>query len=439
MAEELSQANINALNAGNRINADLTLSKVITPTETSIEINSDSKDDGIDRYNGINWKRLPNLMKPHHSLLRTPSWIYKYRYRLQSRVNNKQIIFICKYCHIHRIIDCGGQGRYDITRATSAAAAHLRQNKKGHGVDKHGKITTATEARQSTLLEQVIRSGHHVSQAVANALIGGFDAEAFKQSAVNWITKNNHPLREFETPAFRKMLQLANPKAKRVLWKNHQAVADFVMTEFKAYIPSVKEFLSTAQLRIHVSFNGWSTPNGRYALTGIWVHHLNRKGKIRDYIIALPTQLGRHFGENYAEVIGGVLNKFNITKERLGYFVVDNESKNNTAVEGLAIKFNFIASHRHGRYAYHILNLVAQQIIWSKDKDSFKNDENIPEEEKFLTEWRKEGALGALCDLIVSINTAQQIKLFESFQITQNVPPDLNFKVKQLVKPVKTR
>ncbi|OCK89530.1 uncharacterized protein K441DRAFT_584126, partial [Cenococcum geophilum 1.58] len=114
-------------------------------------------------YDGINWKRLPDLMKPYYSLLRTPSWIYKYGYWLQSRVNDKQIIFICKYCHIYKIIDCGGQGRYNITRVTSAAAAHLRQNKKGYGVDKHGKIILAIEAGQSTLLEQVMRSGYYVS------------------------------------------------------------------------------------------------------------------------------------------------------------------------------------------------------------------------------------------------------------------------------------
>ena len=54
MAKELSQANVDALNAGNKINADPTLSKAVAPIETSIEIDSDSKDDGIDWYNSIN-------------------------------------------------------------------------------------------------------------------------------------------------------------------------------------------------------------------------------------------------------------------------------------------------------------------------------------------------------------------------------------------------
>ena len=48
MVKKLSQANINMLNTGNRINADPTLSKAVVPIETSIEIDSDFEDDGID-------------------------------------------------------------------------------------------------------------------------------------------------------------------------------------------------------------------------------------------------------------------------------------------------------------------------------------------------------------------------------------------------------
>lgn len=40
MVEELLQANIDALNVGNRINANLTLSEVVTSIETSIKIDS---------------------------------------------------------------------------------------------------------------------------------------------------------------------------------------------------------------------------------------------------------------------------------------------------------------------------------------------------------------------------------------------------------------
>jgi hypothetical protein len=39
---------------------------------------------------------------------------------------------------------------------------------------------------------------------------GNFDVQAFKLAAVSWLVENNHPLREFETPAFKKILAVAN-------------------------------------------------------------------------------------------------------------------------------------------------------------------------------------------------------------------------------------
>jgi len=44
--------------------------------------------------------------------------------------------------------------------------------------------------------------------------------------------------------------------------------------------------------------------------------------------------------------------------------------------------------------------------MFSKNKEAFKNkDANIPEEEEFLEQWRKEGLLGILYNLINLINT----------------------------------
>ena len=74
------------------------------------------------------------------------------------------------------------------------------------------------------------------------------------------------------------------------------------------------------------------------------------------------------------------------------------------------------------------------------DKESFENDEeNLPEEEIFLNEWR-ESPLGTLCDVLNYIKTLQQYEKLELFQIKANERlPVKDFKPKSIVKPVKTR
>jgi len=55
----------------------LALSKVAAPANNVPKIDAGGN---INNYNGINWKRLPDLQKPYYSSKRTPSWIFKYSY-----------------------------------------------------------------------------------------------------------------------------------------------------------------------------------------------------------------------------------------------------------------------------------------------------------------------------------------------------------------------
>ena len=93
----------------------------------------------------------------------------------------------------------------------------------------------------------------------------------------------------------------------------------------------------------------------------------------------MPEHLSRSFGVNYAEIIKAVLQQYNIAKDNLGYFVTDNESKNDTCLDYLATLYKFVKIERRIRCAAHILNLVAQSIMFGIDKEAYENeDANIP-------------------------------------------------------------
>jgi len=99
--------------------------------------------------------------------------------------------------------------------------------------------------------------------------------------------------------------------------------------------------LANARLKLYFLFDGWTTRSGKHLLTSVCVYHLNHKGRVVNYLIALPKQLGRHTGINYAAVIGDVLAHFKVTKKSLGYFVTNNARNNNTCLNYLATVFNF--------------------------------------------------------------------------------------------------
>ncbi|KAI1560945.1 hypothetical protein PtrEW13061_012239, partial [Pyrenophora tritici-repentis] len=89
------------------------------------------------------------------------------------------------------------------------AAAYVEAQQKlgiskllGHGYDRKGKLDSITLPRGQTTLKIMTKGG----------------VDRFRYAAVTWLVDNNHPLREFETPAFRQMIEFANPEAADALW-----------------------------------------------------------------------------------------------------------------------------------------------------------------------------------------------------------------------------
>ncbi|KAG9387066.1 Dimer-Tnp-hAT multi-domain protein [Pyrenophora tritici-repentis] len=302
---------------------------------------------------------------------------------LMSQPGN-ELYFVCKYCHIHKLPN----GVHRVTKSTTAANGHLQLDKPGHRLSKDGPILSKPlrkHGQQS--LRQAALSGVKFSLE-AYKTIGNFDVQEFRQAAALWLVDNNRPLREFETPAFRKMIRLANPEAEAALWRSHNSVS--------------------------------------------------AKGAIVDLPIALPQLVGAHTGEAIADAVTKILQSFSINRSKLGYFVLDNAYNNDTAVNKLAAMYHFSASDRRLRCACHILNLVGQTIMFGRDADAYNNAlENTKMEDFYMKEWRKEGPLGVYLDIINYINTPKQWSIFEDCQreAVNSMPTGASGGTREPIKP----
>ncbi|EDU47309.1 predicted protein [Pyrenophora tritici-repentis Pt-1C-BFP] len=95
-------------------------------TAATTEASVDTEPDNGDNFDGINWDRLPRFMKPLTTGRRVKSWIFQHGYRVVELYDQNRVWFVCKYCHIHKVIDTGGSGVFDVSKATSSAAASDR-------------------------------------------------------------------------------------------------------------------------------------------------------------------------------------------------------------------------------------------------------------------------------------------------------------------------
>jgi hypothetical protein len=145
-------------------------------TEASGDAEGNDDRDG-DNFEGIDWERLRGFIKPLTTQRCVKSWIFQHGYCVVERKNPSRVWFVCKYCHTHKVIDAGGGGMFNVTKATTAAATHLSQQRRGHMLAKDGVKQQRQHAGQLSL-RQAFEAGVEVSQHVANA-IGNFNIQQF--------------------------------------------------------------------------------------------------------------------------------------------------------------------------------------------------------------------------------------------------------------------
>ncbi|KAF7454442.1 Dimer-Tnp-hAT domain containing protein [Pyrenophora tritici-repentis] len=349
------------------------------------------------------------------------SWIYRHGWAVWHRKYKKNY-WLCRYCHQRR----KQEACYEADSTTNAGR-HLSSNKPGHSHGPNGPVPIAS--REGNIMGALAKSqvyimrskGIEVSQEVANEIAASFSTSRFQDALKDWVVADNQSLRVIETPQFRAMIAAVSPLAEALLWP-------------------VANYLREARSLIHVSFDNWTSTGGQYAFTGLCVHYLNSEGKLVDHLLGLSELHGAHTGNNIAAAATTILRLFGVDNARVGYFVLDNASNNDTAVESLAEEFGFIASERRLRCCCHILNLSAQLVIWGKDRSAYENEAaHLEEEEKYMDEWRKYGPVGVLFDVIASICTPQTRQLLERLQCEEAESLGVTPHIRQLVKPVKTR
>jgi hypothetical protein len=103
-------------------------------------------------------------------------------------------------------------------------------------------MNTNQPTNQESVLGRVLKDGKlRVSQAVANEF-SGFNTQRFRLAAVGWLVENNHPLSEFKSPAFRRLIAMASSEAEAALWTSHMSVSRYVLRlyDYLTDMPTIK-------------------------------------------------------------------------------------------------------------------------------------------------------------------------------------------------------
>ena len=130
-----------------------------------------------------------------------------------------------------------------------------------------------------------------------------------------------------------------------------------------------------------------TSPNCKALLT-ITAHWTSSTYKALATLLAIRELNEEHIGENIAEIIYQVAKEHDIV-DKLGYFMMDNVSNNNTALTELNLLIQndggigFDPVEKRLRCFGHIMNLVVKDLLYRprKKKRKQRQNEDIDEDE----------------------------------------------------------
>lgn len=241
--------------------------------------------------------------------------------------------------------------------------------------------------------------------------------DVLQKLIVEWIVERRHSFNETESEALHKIFEYLDPRSMNALMSKKTTCSD-INKYFETAKATIKERLSLARSRIHISYDLWTSPNHK-AMIAILAHWTAEDYKVKSALLAIREVHGEHSGENIADVVYPVMKEYDF-HSRFGYFVGDNASNNNTSIEWLDQLMRddgyegFEPLKRRLRCFAHEMQIATKGLLFGskvKELEEYPATAGVTEEEKHeyaKKKWRAFGAVGKLHNVVKYIRGSPQ-------------------------------
>ena len=149
---------------------------------------------------------------------------------------------------------------------------------------------------------------------------------------VKWIAERRHSFNETESEALHKIFEYLDPRSTNALMSEKTTRRD-ITKYFETAKITIKERLSLARSRIHISYDLWTSPNHK-AMIAIVAHWMVEDYEVKTALLAVREVHGEHTEENIANVVYSIMKEYDI-HNRFGYYIGDNATNNDTSLNHL--------------------------------------------------------------------------------------------------------
>lgn len=230
------------------------------------------------------------------------------------------------------------------------------------------------------------------------------------------ITHHDLPFTLPTWQEFHDLLYAIQPEAAALLPQSSATVQGWIIKTYLDEKNIIRICLQEALSDIHITLDLWTFPN-HLALLGVVAHFTDKNGQLNQALIAMDEVDGAHSGENICETFLHIANEYEI-RHKLGYFMMDNVSNNDTFLEFISKEHNlgleYDPEERRLRCNGHVINLSVQSFLFGNSENALQDTGVNPATiETEMDEWRKLGPLGKAHNIAVySRLNPQRIKRF---------------------------
>lgn len=343
----------------------------------------------------------------------TYSWAWNFGFDLQQTETSRRC-WVCKMCVLQKSRKPGQFQHTGLQNALSHLYnKHQIQAPDGKPKSREEKLAqSGPVALRSIATIMGLNTRDPAEQAFTNKLIERFDRRRFQQMLTEWIVARNVPFSTVEHAELRALFEYLNPQV-RIQDANLTAdsIRNKIVSAFHRHKRDVISILKESPGKIHFSFDGWRSNNGRNVYGVVAFFRRHDTDQPRKVVLGLPELKERHFGDNIAKIIISQIDSFEIG-HKVGYFVLDNATNNDTAMDSLGGKYGFNGRSRRGRCFGHILNLSAKLLLFGNNQqtaETFLEDDELLTNEEYAN-WRKQGPVGKLRVLTIAIDKSNRLK-----------------------------
>ncbi|CCE35404.1 uncharacterized protein CPUR_06833 [Claviceps purpurea 20.1] len=339
--------------------------------------------------------------------------------------------WFCGICD-HR----GGSARY-VATATSSARMHLA---KIHGVNADTPEPTSSSVGPE---DSDTQSSTDQPRTAFFGLCTHQARESFRDLLLGFILDEDLSFDVLRNDYLQEALRRLNQSYEQKVGIGRSSMRTALDDVFNSKKDLIKNELQNALTKIHLSFDGWTSPN-QHALLGVSAHFLNSRGIPQQRLIALRHLTDTHSGLNLAGALHEVIVDWNLG-DIIGCLVSDNASNNDVCTRTLYRTLNPAyevedATHRRIRCYGHVLNLVGRAFLSGDNSEAFEQASrtvNSGDQGDFLADWRRHGPIAKLHNLVKwvrfspqrtilfrnTVNEAQDAD--DEYQIAKETPREL--------------